>query len=134
MPIVVGYIPSPAGHAALTTAIAEARLRGSRLVVVNASRGDALVDTGATPRPRTGSRCGTSSVSPGSSTRSLQQVEAKDPADQILEVAQWYLRRADRRGPAPAHTGGQAHHGQPGPADPPSTRTAPCWRWKADPS
>ena len=44
MPIVVGYVPTPEGHSALNSAIEEARLRGSRLVVINASRGDALVD------------------------------------------------------------------------------------------
>ena len=42
--VVVGYVPSPEGRAALETGIAEARLRGARLVVVNTTRGDALVD------------------------------------------------------------------------------------------
>jgi nucleotide-binding universal stress UspA family protein len=42
--VVVGYVPSPEGRAALETGIAEARLRGARLVVVNTSRGDSLVD------------------------------------------------------------------------------------------
>ena len=42
--VVVGYLPSPEGRAALARGIAEAELRGTRLVVVNATRGDALVD------------------------------------------------------------------------------------------
>lgn len=42
--VVVGYVPSPEGRAALQTGISEARLRGARLVVVNTTRGDALVD------------------------------------------------------------------------------------------
>jgi nucleotide-binding universal stress UspA family protein len=42
--VVVGYVVSPEGRAALDTGIAEARLRGARLVVVNTSRGDALAD------------------------------------------------------------------------------------------
>jgi nucleotide-binding universal stress UspA family protein len=42
--VVVGYLPSPEGRAALARGIAEADLRGTRLVVVNATRGDALVD------------------------------------------------------------------------------------------
>ena len=46
MVIVVGYVPKPEGRAALDRAIEEAKLRGGRLVVVNASRGDALVDAG----------------------------------------------------------------------------------------
>jgi nucleotide-binding universal stress UspA family protein len=44
--IVVGYVPKPEGRAALDRAVEEAKLRGGRLVVVNASRGDALVDAG----------------------------------------------------------------------------------------
>jgi nucleotide-binding universal stress UspA family protein len=42
--VVVGFVPGPEGRAALETGIAEARLRGARLVVVNTTRGDALVD------------------------------------------------------------------------------------------
>jgi nucleotide-binding universal stress UspA family protein len=37
--IVVGYVPKAEGHAALRRAAEEARLRGSRLVVVNSHRG-----------------------------------------------------------------------------------------------
>ncbi len=44
MTIVVGYVPTPEGEAALTAAIAEAGLRDQPLHVVNTSRGDALVD------------------------------------------------------------------------------------------
>ena len=42
--VVVGYIPTPQGRAALRRGTEEARLRQARLVVVNATRGDALVD------------------------------------------------------------------------------------------
>ena len=42
--VVVAYVPTPVGRAALTHGIAEAQRRGARLVVVNTSRGDALVD------------------------------------------------------------------------------------------
>lgn len=44
MTVVVGYIPGEFGEAALSAGVAEARLRNTRLVVVNASKGDALVD------------------------------------------------------------------------------------------
>ena len=44
MAVVVGYVPGPPGAAALHAGLQEARLRGARVVVVNASRGDALVD------------------------------------------------------------------------------------------
>jgi nucleotide-binding universal stress UspA family protein len=42
--VVVGYVPNPRGEAALEHALLECRRRGARLVVVNTSRGDALVD------------------------------------------------------------------------------------------
>jgi nucleotide-binding universal stress UspA family protein len=42
--IVVGYIPSPQGEAALAAGIAEARAHDSELVVLNMSRGEALVE------------------------------------------------------------------------------------------
>ena len=42
--VVVGHVPTPRGRAALEHGVAEAHRRGARLVVVNSSRGDALVD------------------------------------------------------------------------------------------
>ena len=44
MTVVVGYIPDQFGEAALTAGLEEAGRRGTDLVVVNASKGDALVD------------------------------------------------------------------------------------------
>ena len=44
MTVVVGYIPDKFGNAALAEGIEEARRRGTRLLVVNATRGDALID------------------------------------------------------------------------------------------
>ena len=44
MTIVVGYVPTPEGEAALTAAISEAQLREQPLHVVNSSRGDSLAD------------------------------------------------------------------------------------------
>ncbi len=45
MTIVVGYVPTPEGEAALDAGIFEARLREQPLHVVNTSRGDSLVDS-----------------------------------------------------------------------------------------
>jgi nucleotide-binding universal stress UspA family protein len=42
--IVVGWTPDEFGETALHRAVEEARLRDGRVVVVNATRGDALVD------------------------------------------------------------------------------------------
>ena len=43
-PIVVAWTPDGYGRAALTAALAEARLRGLGVLLVNATRGDAFVD------------------------------------------------------------------------------------------
>jgi nucleotide-binding universal stress UspA family protein len=45
MTIVVGYVPTPEGEAALAAAVAEAQLRDQPLHVVNSSRGDSLTDS-----------------------------------------------------------------------------------------
>ena len=37
--VVVGYVPKPEGEAALTAGLAEARLRGAKVVVVSSHRG-----------------------------------------------------------------------------------------------
>jgi nucleotide-binding universal stress UspA family protein len=42
--VVVGYVPKPEGAAAVTAAIAEAKLRGAKLVVVNSHRGGDTFD------------------------------------------------------------------------------------------
>jgi nucleotide-binding universal stress UspA family protein len=46
MTIVVGYSADPFGRAALEHGIAEAKLRGSTLRVINSTAGDAYVDSG----------------------------------------------------------------------------------------
>lgn len=45
MTILVAYIPSPQGDAALDRAIVEARSHNTDLVVLNAARGEALLET-----------------------------------------------------------------------------------------
>jgi nucleotide-binding universal stress UspA family protein len=42
--ILVGYVPTPEGEAALTAAAAEAELRGASVLLLNTSRGDAYID------------------------------------------------------------------------------------------
>lgn len=44
MKILVGYVPTPEGEAALDAAAAEAQLRGASVVLLNTSRGDAYID------------------------------------------------------------------------------------------
>lgn len=42
--VVVGYVPKPEGEAALVKAIEEAKLRGTKLIVVNSHRGGQELD------------------------------------------------------------------------------------------
>ena len=48
--VVVGYVPKPEGEAAVDQGIAEAKLRGTTLVVVNSHRGGREYDNGASAR------------------------------------------------------------------------------------
>jgi nucleotide-binding universal stress UspA family protein len=43
--ILVGYVPTPEGEAALDAAAAEAVLRGASVLLLNTSRGDAYIDS-----------------------------------------------------------------------------------------
>ena len=49
MTVVVGYVPTPEGEAALTQAITEARKSNSTLVLINSSKGEAAVDNRFAP-------------------------------------------------------------------------------------
>lgn len=86
MAIIVGYVPTPEGIAALEHAIDEAKLRKQRLVVVNSTRGESLVDK------RFASGAEWQSVEhrlseAGVEHELTQLVESKDAADQILKLA-----------------------------------------------
>jgi nucleotide-binding universal stress UspA family protein len=84
--IIVGYVPTPQGLAALDSAIEEARRRGRRLIVVNSSRGESLVD----PRFATGAEWDSVErrlTESGVEHELAQIVESKDAADQILALA-----------------------------------------------
>jgi nucleotide-binding universal stress UspA family protein len=84
MTIVVGFLPNQYGRAALTEAIAEARQRSERLVVVNATKGDALVDTHyASEQGIAELEAELASLESGHEVR---QTLGRDIADQILDV------------------------------------------------
>ena len=87
MVAVVGYIPTPEGRAAIEQAVAEAQTRGLTLLIVTATRGDALVD------PRFASSTQMSSLDDfltesGVTHELVQLVEGLDPAEQVLHVAE----------------------------------------------
>jgi len=87
MSVVLGYIPTEEGEAALSRAIEEAQHRNLRLIVVNSSKGDQLVDDrliDAKQYHELESRLTESGVDFWIE-RTPQGVDA---ADQILQVAQ----------------------------------------------
>ena len=87
MNIVVGYVPKPEGRAALDRAIEEAKLRGGRLIVVNASRGDTFVDPGFAPVQEielVKSRL----VESGVDHELRQLIRGNEPAEEVVELAE----------------------------------------------
>ncbi|GAA1253455.1 universal stress protein [Pseudonocardia aurantiaca] len=84
--LVVAYTPRPDGRAALHRAVEEARLRGLRLVVINASRGDALVDPGFAP-PEDVAEVRTWLESTGLTYELRQLPSGAEPADQVVDAA-----------------------------------------------
>ena len=86
MTIVVGYVPTPEGDAALQAAVDEARLRQQPLHVVNSSRGDSLSD------PRFASSTSLDEVraqldAAGVVYEIEQQVRGHEASDEVVEAA-----------------------------------------------
>ena len=86
MTIVVGYVPTPEGDAALDAGIREARLRDEPLHVLNTSRGDSLVD------PSFASADALDAVRTRLAESGLvyeieQQVGRHDASDELVEIA-----------------------------------------------
>lgn len=86
MPIIVGYVPSKEGRAALTAAIDEARSRDSRLVVINTSTGAALIDSRYATRGDLAEAREQLDQS-GVDYELSQSVEARDAAHVIVDTA-----------------------------------------------
>jgi nucleotide-binding universal stress UspA family protein len=90
--IIVGYVPTAEGAAALDRAITEAQRNQSRLVIINSSRGDALVDkryVQAEDLHAVTERLEREGVE----HLVLQPVRGNDAANEVLEAAEKY--RAD---------------------------------------
>ena len=87
MSIVVGYVPTPAGEAAVQAAIAEAALRGEDLLVVNSAREGSLVET-TVATDEDLSRVLTSAKDAGVRAEVVRGTHRDDFTDEILELAQ----------------------------------------------
>jgi nucleotide-binding universal stress UspA family protein len=85
MSVLVGFIPTPEGRAALDAAINEARLRATSLVVLNAASGDSLVD------PRHASADAMAEIEKELATagvrHTIEHRTGRNPVDEILEFA-----------------------------------------------
>jgi nucleotide-binding universal stress UspA family protein len=89
MPIVVGYVPRAEGRAALRRGAEEARLRGSRLVVINSNRGGhALDDHDAIQHEKELEEVRAQLDKEGIENEVRQLVRGLDPAEDLIAVAE----------------------------------------------
>ena len=86
MSIIVGFVPTPAGEAALSAGIAEAQLRKQDLVIVNSAREGALVDKAVAPEDVL-ARASRQAQEAGVKATVIQPPYQHDLADEFLEVA-----------------------------------------------
>ena len=85
MTIVVGYTPTPAGRAALSTATTEARKSERPLVVANTSCGDALDDP-AFAQPADLDWVRATLEEAGVTLTIRQEVRGREAADELIDV------------------------------------------------
>jgi nucleotide-binding universal stress UspA family protein len=89
MTIVVGFVPRAEGRAALRRAAEEARLRSTRLVVINSSRGGReLDDEDAVRSEKELADVRASLDSEGIEHEVRQLVRGNDPAEDLIAVAE----------------------------------------------
>jgi nucleotide-binding universal stress UspA family protein len=87
--VVVGYVPKPEGEAAVEQGIAEAKLRGSRLVVVNSHRGGREFDGEASARSESDiSALETKLQASGLEYDVRQLVRGFEPAEDLIGIAE----------------------------------------------
>ena len=87
MTVLVGYVPSPLGEAALRAAIEQARFRDEPVLVVNTSRGDAYVDPRFAQEPDL-DRVVRELTAAGVSHTVRQLVRGRDAAEEIVEIVE----------------------------------------------
>lgn len=89
MAIVVGYVPTPEGRAALHHAAAECRLRRTDLVVINSSRGGKDLDDAEAARYEEALHQVNAELDAEGITHEVRQlVRGLDPAEDLISVAE----------------------------------------------
>lgn len=86
MSIMVGYVPTPVGEAAVQSAISEAKLRNQELLIVNSVREGSRVDKSVASDEDL-QRLRTAADEAGVTARILRPSHRDDLADEILELA-----------------------------------------------
>ncbi|KUM81153.1 universal stress protein [Streptomyces curacoi] len=87
MTILVGYVPSPEGEAALRAGIDEARRRDEKLLVVNTTRGDAYADPRFAQEPDL-THVREDLAALGIEFDIRQVLGARDAAEEIIDLAE----------------------------------------------
>jgi nucleotide-binding universal stress UspA family protein len=87
MPVIVGYVPTAVGEAALERGIHEASLRGERLIIVNASAGDALEGDSAIATAAAVARVAGQLKNAGIEHEFRQPQRSHSPAEALLSIA-----------------------------------------------
>jgi len=87
--VVVGYVPKPEGEAALNSGIAEAKLRGAKIVVVNSHRGGSEFDQEASVKAeKEMERIGSLLDESGVEHELRQLVRGFEPAEDLISIAE----------------------------------------------
>ena len=87
--VVVGYVPKPEGEAALSKAIDEAKLRGTKLVVVNSHRGGQEFDGDAALRAEKDMDAVRARLDEAGVSYDLRQlVRGFEPAEDLISIAE----------------------------------------------
>jgi nucleotide-binding universal stress UspA family protein len=89
MPVVVGYVPTPEGRAALWKAADECRLRNTRLVVINSNRGGKDLDAQEAARYDVELADIRTRLEAAGVTHEVRQlVRGMEPAEDLIAVAE----------------------------------------------
>jgi nucleotide-binding universal stress UspA family protein len=87
--VVVGYVPKPEGEAAVDQGIAEAKLRGATLIVVNSHRGGREYDDSASTRSEQDLTALEAKLKASGLTYDVRQlVRGFEPAEDLIGIAE----------------------------------------------
>ncbi len=87
--VVVGYVPKPEGEAAVDQGIAEAKLRGATLIVVNSHRGGRDYDDSASSRSEQDLAALEAKLKESGLTYDVRQlVRGFEPAEDLIGIAE----------------------------------------------